>query len=485
MFTSVLSEQMEGWFSLDSPSGKPPEKQGFVLRLCAPAPGNNPMALVRPFSGTVSLANLDKPIECDGILELQPSGPAYEFRFSHPSAGELVLSGKKTYSINQLVNSMTICPLKVHSKNATALAGSGEMRYNQPLWQFPLESFKMLAPRSVSPMVKAFSNTPFCGSQCKHKAGQGHYESWFIRANHPERPQALWIRYTQFIPALKNKERENGELWAIWFDETDSKPPVTAYQAFPLGSCEFSKEGVDVRIADNQLSDQNLRGSIHQRGQTLSWDLDIERQGGPLLLLPEPMYVKDFPKAKSLVLDTNCRFSGKLILNGKTIELDNWRGSLNHNWGKQHTDEYAWGQVAGFDEHDEVFLECATARIKLGPVMSPAFSPVVIKLGHETLRFNQLSGSLLNTGQYAMGKDFKWQIQAKNHRAKVSIEFTGPASQFASLDYRNPPGGIRRCLNSKIARCTLTIDDVEMGHREYISSHSAAFEILTDIKNIN
>ena len=45
----------------------------------------------------------------------------------------------------------------------------------------------------------------------------GHYESYFLRANHPNRPLAFWIRYTVFSPAGRPEAAE-GELWAIVFD---------------------------------------------------------------------------------------------------------------------------------------------------------------------------------------------------------------------------------------------------------------------------
>ena len=37
---------------------------------------------------------------------------------------------------------------------------------------------------------------PYYGLQAPAKGG--HYESWFVRANHPHKPQASWIRYTLF-----------------------------------------------------------------------------------------------------------------------------------------------------------------------------------------------------------------------------------------------------------------------------------------------
>ena len=55
-------------------------------------------------------------------------------------------------------------------------------------------------------------------------------------------------------------------------------------------------------------------------------------------------------------------------------------GSQNHNWGRQHTDRYAWGQVAGFDDgHDESFLEVASAKLKVGPLWTPWITPIVLR----------------------------------------------------------------------------------------------------------
>ena len=73
------------------------------------------------------------------------------------------------------------------------------------------------------------------------------------------------------------------------------------------------------------------------------------------------------------------------------IGIADWVGSQNHNWGSRHTDRYAWGQVAGFDEVPDAFLECATARLRVGPLWTPWMSPVVLRLRGETLGWNGLA----------------------------------------------------------------------------------------------
>ena len=75
-------------------------------------------------------------------------------------------------------------------------------------------------------------------------------------------------------------------------------------------------------------------------------------------------------------------------VDGRRVDVQNWRGSLNHNWGRRHTDHYAWGQVAGFDNAPDVFLECATARLRFDGIWTPAMTLVVLRIGSEELRLN-------------------------------------------------------------------------------------------------
>ncbi len=45
----------------------------------------------------------------------------------------------------------------------------------------------------------------------------------------------------------------------------------------------------------------------------------------------------------------------------------------------------------------------------------------------------------------------------------------------------NPPGGVKHCLNTKIAACELAVQHKPAGEREVLrAEHRALFEILTD-----
>ena len=99
----------------------------------------------------------------------------------------------------------------------------------------------------------------------------------------------------------------------------------------------------------------------------------------PVLLLAERLYRGRFPKAKVLVPVPMAVFTGRLAVDGEPVEVAGWTGSQNHNWGSQHTDEYAWGQVAGFDDAPGSFLECSTARVRVAGLRTPWLSPMVLR----------------------------------------------------------------------------------------------------------
>jgi len=305
----------------------------------------------------------------------------------------------------------------------------------------------------------------------------GHYESWFQRANDPTGRRAFWIRYTIFAPRHRPADAV-GELWAIAFDRSPAPgaPRIVAVkQVQPIARCSFATDRLAVAIGDAQLDDAALRGSASAHGHTIAWDL---RYGGgqpPLLFLSERLYAAPIPKAKLLVGRPLARFTGSVTVDGAPLAIADWVGSQNHNWGSKHTDRYAWGQVAGFDEAPDAFLECSTAQLKLGPLWTPRMSPVVLRLGPETLSWNSLPRALRARGTYA---PYHWQLETSGPAGDLTISISADPDDFVALRYDNPPGGSKVCLNSKIARAEVTLR--RNGTQTVLHSTRAAFEILDD-----
>jgi hypothetical protein len=304
---------------------------------------------------------------------------------------------------------------------------------------------------------------------------QGHYESYFLRANHPSRPLAFWIRYTIFSPD-KQPEKAIGELWFIFFDG-EKKQHSAAKSEVTFSSCSFSNNGLSVKIEDAILEPGKLKGAISNEKQQISWDLSYRGSEEPLFDLPVKYYDMGFPKAKVLVGIPLASYRGSLKINGETIAVDNWIGSENHNWGTQHTDHYAWGQVAGFVNSPESFLELATARIKIGPIWSPFMTPIVFRHRGREFSLNELQTTL----RRASFTYFDWTFKASSPGIRMEGNIHAEREDFVCLPYNNPIGGVKFCLNSKIASCRLEVWIDGSKDPELLETSSrAAFEILTD-----
>ena len=320
--------------------------------------------------------------------------------------------------------------------------------------------------------MKSLNNTIYIAKQ--HI--KGHYESFFIRANHKTDPIAFWIRYTIFSPKNKNEDTI-AELWAVVFNKQTNKH-YSLKSENQLKESSFSNTSFNVNIADSILNDSAAKGEIKDLNNSIKWNLKIKCDNPELYLLPNKYYFISFPKAKSLVPKPLARFTGKIIINNSDeLIIDNWLGSLNHNWGSKHTDKYAWGQIAGFDNNEDTFLEIATAQIKLGLVYSPKINIAVIRHNKKEYLFNSLIRSIINHASYNY---FTWTFELNNGSERLLGTIKADKNCFVALNYYNPIGGNKTCLNTKIASADINLI-LQNGERiSLLSKNRAAFEILTD-----
>jgi hypothetical protein len=308
---------------------------------------------------------------------------------------------------------------------------------------------------------------------------QGFYESYFMRANHPTQRLAFWIRYTLYAPSGR-PEAARGELWGAFFDGEAGRN-VALKKELPFSQASFDNNGFHVSVGDATLDGRGMRGGIDSARGSISWDL---RYGGgqpPLLLYPRRLYDLPLPRAKLLVGAPLARWNGTITLGGRTIEIADWIGSQNHNWGTKHTDHYAWGQVAGFDDAPDSFLELATARIKLGPFWTPFMSPVTLRHEGEEIAFRGVRQAIKTRGRFTY---FDWRVEGETRHHRIAAHISAPRESFVGLMYHQPDGSEKHVLNSKLAACELDVAWLTAGRvirqRRLTTAHRAAFEILTD-----
>ena len=125
---------------------------------------------------------------------------------------------------------------------------------------------------------------------------RGHYESWFVRANHPSRDRAFWIRYTIFSPRGRPEDAV-GELWAVYFDGEAGRIDAVK-EELPIAACRFSTRNLEAHVGAARLDARSLEGSARRGAEAIAWSLEYASEAPPLLRFDRaPVFARPQPTA--------------------------------------------------------------------------------------------------------------------------------------------------------------------------------------------
>lgn len=293
-----------------------------------------------------------------------------------------------------------------------------------------------------------------------------YYESRFVRANHPSEDRALWLRQTLLLPTAGDAV---ADVWVMAFDAEAGHRALKA--AYPLADSDYRYDDWTARIGEATLDDRAMRGAV----DGARWNLAVTASGAPeVKLLTDRGYRAKFPTAKTMVRDPLALFDGRLEIEGTAFDVDGWRGSVNHNWGRRHTPAYAFGQVCGFDGADDASLEIVTARAAVGPVRMPAATLLVLRCGGREYALRSIAQTRHAHGTY---RPFEWTFGARIGSATIEGEIAAAASDVIGLTYHDTTGHTKYCYNSALATCRVRVV-CDGRTTELVATRRAMLEIL-------
>ncbi len=313
----------------------------------------------------------------------------------------------------------------------------------------------------------------------------GHVESYFLRANDPSRPRAVWLKATVFAPLEGPPQVES---WLIFFDAARSSP-IAGRETSSFVPGAFTDADGRVRVSVCRITldlapGGSARGAVRTSTGDALVDLAWTASSGPTarplsLLRSRVLREGPFPRSKLLTPFPSLLFSGHLEVGGERIELGGWPGMQGHNWGREHAFEYAWGQCLfpATELAPESMLEGFTARVRVGGRITPRVSCVVIRRGDHTLRFDRL-GDLWR--QDARLESDRWALRMSGSAGEARVEMDAAGRPMACLGYRNPDGRLSYCFNSKLARVRLQVQPRRGAAFACESEHGGALEFLRD-----
>jgi hypothetical protein len=309
----------------------------------------------------------------------------------------------------------------------------------------------------------------------RYSGRPGHVESWFIRANDPAAPRALWLKMTILAPLHGPAV---AETWFIWFDGVTGA--VVAHKdTVPITEASFEQGSVRVARCRFELSQHGaLEGELATKHGPVSYALRLDGAAPPLSLFPFDVLLKTpFPRSKTLTPRPVLTLAGELRLPNETVKLDGWRGSQGHNWGREHTFEYAWGQCVFPASADgpETMLEGYSARIKLAGRTSPRMSALVVRRGGEELRFDRTFDFFRQEATLAPRR---WTVRLKGPGGEARLRIDATDKPMVCLGYKNPDDVMSYCFNSKLADVLLEVRPKHGPEFRCMSPHGGALELL-------
>ncbi|MDA4105940.1 hypothetical protein [Mycolicibacterium holsaticum] len=301
-----------------------------------------------------------------------------------------------------------------------------------------------------------------------------YYESRYIRANHPDLAQAVWLRET----LLRSTTAEPvADVWVMVFDP-DGSANRALKEPYPIHQAAYDDEPWTARIGSAVLDDRSAHGVVTGGGRSARWDLRITPGSAqPVRLLTERAYAARFPTAKTTVRNPLAQFDGQLELDDMRVVLDGWTGSVNHNWGTRHTPAYAYGQICGFDNAPDSTLEIVTARAAVGPLLTPAVTLFVFRHAGEEFAVRSVLDSLQSHGRY---RPFTWTFGGRVGERMIEGELIAESSDVIGLTYTDTDGRSKYCYNSALATCRMQVAGKAFERAELRAERRAMFEILTD-----
>jgi hypothetical protein len=287
----------------------------------------------------------------------------------------------------------------------------------------------------------------------------GHYESFYIKACHPQEALGVWIRYTVH---KRPGALPNGSLWVTLFDRA-AQGPRAHKETLPAPVAG----GTDwIGVGEASMRTGAAVGAI----DGAEWELSFATSEPPLFHLPRAwMYRARLPRTKLLSPVPAARFAGTLRVDGRTVAVDDWRGVIGHNWGAQHAERWIW--LHGLTG-DGDWLDAALGKVKLGPVTTPWVASGALSLDGERHALGG-PGRKLELREAPDGCEFL--ITGKGLRVRGNV--TAPRKDFVGWVYADPDGPEHNTVNCSIADMRLRVEREGSPVRELVVEGGAAYEL--------
>lgn len=301
---------------------------------------------------------------------------------------------------------------------------------------------------------------------------RGHYESFYVKATHPDGGLGIWIRHTIH---RRPGAGATASLWVTLFDR-EAGGPVATKCTVDQDALSFPAGGY-LAVGDALLSPGSLRGGFEQDGVRTAWDLEFGDRAAPFRHLPvERLYTAPLPRTKPLSPHPDARFSGTFSFGDRTVSLEDWPGMVGHNWGTEHAERWTWIQAGPLAGADATYFDLVAGRIRLGRWTTPWIGNAVLALDGERHRLGGLD-RVRSTEIAETPSGCSFALAGKGVTVHGTV--SAPPQAFVAWLYADPRGHDHHALNCSVADMELRVVRSGTPDLTLTSSGAAAYELGT------
>lgn len=178
--------------------------------------------------------------------------------------------------------------------------------------------------------------------KCFHGEGKkfAYFKGWYFK--HQRKKRTIC-----FIPGIQRDQYGGSSAFIQVITNSE-----TYYIEYPYESFEYNPKHMRIKIGENIFSTKGVKLNIHRK--------DLEIQGkvkyghltpiaynimGPLRYLP-------FMKCSHDIISMAHSLDGKILMNGKTLGLNEGKGYIESDYGKSFPKTYFWAQCNDFKQQE-------------------------------------------------------------------------------------------------------------------------------------
>ncbi|MBI4361881.1 MAG: hypothetical protein HY558_01770 [Euryarchaeota archaeon] len=279
----------------------------------------------------------------------------------------------------------------------------------------------------------------------------GHYEVYYLKFNQPDKQAAAWLRYTLLSPQA-GKGEPVAEVWAIAFEERGTKTTV-AKQTYPASQATLGRDRFRFKVGDSELTHSHATGKITGPEGTISWDLSWKPNPAPLRHLPYGwMYKTRLVPTKVTSPGEDIRATGRLEVNGRTLQFQEAPGQETHHWGSRHAGGWVWAHCNAFTDAPGVVFDGFTAMPR--KPSRPQLTILYARVEGQDILLNRLRDLRETKSEYSLGQ---WCFVGQTQDLRIEGEIDARPEQMVCLHYKDPDQTDLYCCNTKLADMTLKV----------------------------